>query len=87
MQTVAIIPLWMVKEVLKNGNGGFDDKLCKKFGLVRQMRMTGAVVSQGGITNTIVGSMRPDSYVGYSYAPRGKRFGYTDGAYYNMPKD
>lgn len=87
MQTVAIFPLWMVCEVLKNGKGGFDDKLCKKFGVVRQMRMTGAVVSQSGITNVSVGSMRPDSLVGYSYAPRGKRFEYTDGVYYNMPKD
>lgn len=86
MQTVAIIPVQMVREVLKNGTGGFDDKLCKKFGYSRQMRMTGAVVSQSGITNTIVGSMRPDAYVGYSYEPRGKRFEYTYGVYYNMPK-
>ena len=87
MQAVAIFPLWIVKEVLRNGTGGFDDKLCKKFGYSRQMRMTGAVVSQSGITNTIVGSMRPDAYVGYSYEPRGKCFEYTDGVYYNMPKD
>ena len=86
METVAIFPLWMVKEVLKNGKGGFDNRLCEKFGYSRQMRMTGAVVSQSGITNTIVGNMRPDAYVGYSYEPLGKRFEYTVGVYYNMPK-
>lgn len=86
MHTIAIIPVSLVREVLKFGKGGFDDRLCKKFGVVRQMRMTGAVVSQGGITNTSVGSMRPDSYAGFSFFPRGKKFEYTDGIFYVMPK-
>lgn len=86
MTTVAIIPGCLVREVLKFGKGGFDDRLCKKFGVVRQMRMTGAVVSQGGVTNTSVGSMRPDSYAGFSFTPRGKKFEYTDGMFYVMPK-
>lgn len=86
MKTVAIIPVSLVREVLKFGRGGFDDRLCKKFGYARHMHMTGAVVSQGGITNLSVGSMRPDSYAGYSFTPRGKNFEHTEGMYYVMPK-
>lgn len=86
MATIAIFPVSLVREVLKNGTGGFDEKLCKKFGHSRQSRMTGAVVSHGGVINTIVGNMKPDSFVGYSYTPRGKRFEYTEGMYYVMPK-
>lgn len=86
MTTVAIIPVSLVREVLKFGLGGFDGRLCEKFGYARQMRMTGAVVSQGRITNTSVGSMRPDAYAGYSFTPRGKKFEYTDGMFYVMPK-
>lgn len=83
---VAIIPVYLVHNILKAGAGGFDNRLCKKFGYLRQQRMTGAVVSQGGITNTIVGNMHPDSYVGYSYVPRGEGFERFLGSFYVMPK-
>lgn len=86
MTTVAIIPVCLVREVLKFGKGGFDDRLCKKFGYIRHQHMTGAVVSQGGVTNTYVGGMRPDSYAGYSFTPCGKKFEHTYGMFYVMPK-
>ena len=85
METVAIIPVYLLKEVLRFGRGGFDEVLCKKFGYIRQMRMTGAVMSRSDVQNVSVGSMKPNAFVGYSFTPRSKQFEYTEGKFYVLP--
>lgn len=85
MKTVAIIPVSLLKEVLRFGRGGFDGVLCEKFGYSRHMRMTGAVVSRSDVQNVIVGSMKPNAFVGYSFTPHSKRFEYTEGMFYVLP--
>lgn len=85
MTTVAIIPASLLKEVLRFGTGGFDSVTCQKFGYARHLHMTGAVVSQSGIKNVTVGSLRPNAHVGYSFKPTGKRFECSDGKFYVLP--
>lgn len=85
METVAIIPVSLLKEVLRFGRGGFDGVLCEKFGYGRQMRMTGAVVSSSGVQNVIVGSMKPNAFVGYSFTPRTEKFKLAKGMFYVLP--
>jgi hypothetical protein len=85
MEIVAIIPVYLLKEVLRFGRGGFDEVLCKKFGYIRQMRMTGAVVSRSDVQNVSVGSTKPNAFVGYSFTPRSKQFEYTEGKFYVLP--
>lgn len=85
MKTVAIIPVPLLKEVLRFGRGGFDGVLCEKFGYSRQMRMTSAVVSRSDVQNVMVGGEKPNAFVGYSFTPRTKQFEYTEGKYYVLP--
>lgn len=85
METVAIIPVSLLKDVLRFGRGGFDSVLCEKFGYSRQMHMTGAVVSRGDVQNVMIGGTKPNAFVGYSFTPRSRKFEYTEGKYYVLP--